>query len=86
MCALLPPLQDKKHRRADKRLEGDEDDIDALLQKFAIEVWGLGLDGVCEGGGEWHLRVHHRWAICYGTASHAGGPMQEEMSSKGGRG
>lgn len=53
MCALLPPLQDKKNRRADKRLEGDEDDIDALLQKFAIEVWGLGLglDGVCEGGG-----------------------------------
>jgi hypothetical protein len=30
--------QDKKNRRADKRLEGDEDDIDALLQKFALEV------------------------------------------------
>lgn len=27
----------KKERRTDKKLAGDEDDIDALLEKFALE-------------------------------------------------
>jgi hypothetical protein len=39
-------LQDKKHRRADKALEGDEDDLDALLQKFALEVGSVSRGGV----------------------------------------
>ena len=29
--------EDKKERRTEKRLAGDEDDIDALLAKFALE-------------------------------------------------
>jgi hypothetical protein len=33
-------LQLKREKRADKRLAGDEDDLDALLAKFALEVRG----------------------------------------------
>jgi hypothetical protein len=36
-CPVRLTLQEKKERRADNKLQGDEDDIDALLQKFALE-------------------------------------------------
>lgn len=36
-CPVSHALQEKKERRADKKLQGDEDDLDALLEKFALE-------------------------------------------------